>query len=431
MKKLVLSLSIAFGALALASCANNAKTTSSKETSKTTTTSTSTTSTSTSTTSKKDITYTVTVVDIDGEVLVDNLSLETKEGSNSIIEDLKKANIDIVSYETNYGTSISTIASSVVDDNYYLAFYVNDEYSQVGAPNYEIQDGDSLKFISTCWNTIDSGYGFLDSYDVLVDKTLYHYAKTYMQDFIKADTTYASSDYWTYMTINLMQDSYFGTNSFDARNATNELVKSIEDTDVKTLTGANIAKYYWTSKALGYDTSALESNFGSLISSHIEGSYSELTSPFIISPAYNLGYTSNELTDFVDNATQASTQYGTDSLAWQVATLGMFDKYSDTTVLDNLNSRSQNGTSTAVQLMAYAALGVSPRDSKYEVDDKDLVEFLFDEFYSEDLDLVKVYKDDEGSNMSTNQIYAALAAYKVSRDLINSASDNTKAFIFA
>ena len=80
-----------------------------------------------------------------------------------------------------------------------------------------------------------------------------------------------------------------------------------------------------------------------------------------------------------------------------------------------------NGTSSALVLSAFASLGLNPRDSKYEVqvngESKDILENLIDTYYDEKLGLVKYATTDEGTNFSTNQIYAGIMAYKVSRDL--------------
>ena len=95
----------------------------------------------------------------------------------------------------------------------------------------------------------------------------------------------------------------------------------------------------------------------------------------------------------------------------------MFDKY-DKTVLSKLNARvtTYGCTSVAIELQAFAALNVSPRSTEYEVDSKDIIEFLFDGYYDNDMNLIKVSMSDTDVNMSTNQIYASLAAYKVQRD---------------
>lgn len=429
MKKLVLGLTLAAGATTLlASCANNSTT------KQTTTTSTLTpiykSTTTSSTKEAKDITYTVTVVDLDGEVLLDNEEFSTKEGSKSFVSDLKAKGIDVSTYTTEYGTSVASVANSVVDSNYYLAFTVNDNYASVTAADYEIQDKDNLKLVNTCWNTIESGYGKFDSYDVLVDKAFYHYSKVYMQDLISDDTTYKGSNYWTYMTLNLLNKYYYDSNLFNTKSATEYLINSIKNEDVAILSGTNIGKYYWTASALGLLTDDFKNSFGSLISSNLT-TYSDWTSPFIVAPAYSLGYQSADFASFVENAEESSTQYGTDALAWQVASLAMFDKYSDNTVLEKLNVRGQNGISTSLQLMAFAALGESPRAEKYEVEGKDLIEYLFDNFYDSEFEILITETDKKEINQFSNQIYASLAAYKVVRDQKALGATDAKAYIFA
>nr|MCR5705740.1 DUF4430 domain-containing protein [Acholeplasmatales bacterium] len=323
---------------------------------------------------------------------------------------------EVVATESSYGHYITSINSSVVDANYYVAIYENGEMAQTGIDGLTIDAGDLFEFKVECWNTTSSGYGAFDDYDVLVDKALYHYAKTYMQDLNAQSTTYSDSNYWNYMLNDLMIANSYDTNLF--KTLTNDSVKSaLESEDVTALSGAKIGKYYYAAKSFGVDLTSFTAAYQTVIND-IDTTYSDYVTPFVISPAKELNVTSDNLTTLVENATQSSTEYGIDGLVWQVATLAMFDKYDDSTILSNFNYRTTTYgcTSVAIQLQAFAALNVSARDSAYEVDSKDIIEVLFDDFYDSDLGLIKVKTSDTGTNMSTNQIYASLAAYKVQRD---------------
>jgi len=362
---------------------------------------------------KKKAAFEIAVYDIDDELLGEEVLVA---GSYDSLWDALDANFDVVATETSYGHYITSINSSVVDANYYVAIYENGEMAQTGIDGLTIDAGDLFEFKVECWNTTSSGYGAFDDYDVLVDKALYHYAKTYMQDLNAQSTTYSDSNYWNYMLNNLMIANSYDTNLF--KTLTNDSVKSeLESEDVTALSGADIGKYYYAAKSFGVDLTSFTAAYQTVITD-IDTTYSDYVTPFVISPAKELNVTSDNLTTLVENATQSSTEYGIDGLVWQVATLAMFDKYDDATILSNFNYRTTTYgcTSVAIQLQAFAALNVSARDSAYEVDSKDIIEVLFDDFYDSDLGLIKVATSDTGTNMSTNQIYASLAAYKVQRD---------------
>ena len=428
MKKKIILFALAGSVLALASCTKSGTTTSGSndvtttKTSDVTTTSSNVVDTTTLTettsvsTQKEDpviANYTVTVKDIDGEVLIDSLKLSTLEGSNSIVSDIENAGYEVRGEDSDYGFFVKSIAGSVIDSNYYLAFNVNGEPAEVGASSYEVKDGDVIEFEVQCFNTVDYG-GQLDETDILVDKIIYSYLKNQLPNCIKNDTTYASSDYWTYMTINALTANLYDF-SYDQSIIKADLKDSIENADLSTLSGANYGKYYWTAKALGYDLSSFKEVYQEHINS-ISTEYKQYVTPFEVAPAYGLGVTSENLTTLIKDAQMASTQFGIDALAWQVASLAPYNKY-NYTMVNFLNTRSEsNCTSNALQLIGFAALNVNPRESDYEVEGVDLVEYIIDNFYDETTNLVKVYKTDEGTNMSTNQVYAGLVSYKIQRD---------------
>ncbi len=360
---------------------------------------------------KKKAAFEIKVVDIDDEVLGDETLVA---GAYNSLWDALDTNFDVVATESEYGHYITSINNSVVDSNYFISIYENGVSAQTGIDGLTIDAGDLFEFKVECFNTVEWG-GTFDSYDLLVDKTFYHYAKTYMNTLNEKSTTYDDSNYWNYMLNNLMIANGYDTNLF--KTLTNESVKnSLLAANVNELTGPKIGKYYWAAKSFNVDLTSFTEAYQTAIND-ISTSYSDYVTPFVISPAKGLNITSDNLTSLIANAEDASTAWGTDGLAWQIASLAMFDKY-DKTVLSKLNARvtTYGCTSVAIELQAFAALNVSPRSTEYEVDSKDIIEFLFDGYYDSDMKLIKVKTDDTNVNMSTNQIYASLAAYKVQRD---------------
>ncbi len=368
---------------------------------------------------KKKAAFEIKIVDIDDEVLGDKTLVA---GAYNSLWDALDTNFDVVATESEYGHYITSINNSVVDSNYFMSIYENGVSAQTGIDGLTIDAGDLFEFKVECFNTVEWG-GTFDSYDLLVDKTFYHYAKTYMNTINAESTKYDDSNYWNYMLNNLMIKNGYDKNLF--KTLTNESVKnSLLEANVNELmadvnvskNAPKIGKYYWAAKSFNLDLTSFTEAYQTAIND-ISTSYSDYVTPFVISPAKALNITSANLTSLIANAEDASTKWGTDGLAWQIASLAMFDKY-DKTVLSKLNARvtTYGCTSVAIELQAFAALNVSPRSTEYEVDSKDIIEFLFDGYYDNDMNLIKVSMSDTDVNMSTNQIYASLAAYKVQRD---------------
>ncbi|MBQ9124236.1 MAG: hypothetical protein IJY14_00960 [Acholeplasmatales bacterium] len=357
--------------------------------------------------------YSIKVTDIDGEEIGYK---EININAYDTLIDALNAEFEVVSTNSEWGTTLISINSSITDPNYYLAIYENGEYALTGVDGLIIDANDSFEFVVECFNTIESGYGTLDEYDLLVDKLIYNYAKNYMQDSLSNSNSYTDSIYWDMMSINLMLSFSYDKNAFNTNSVTNEFINSLNNTDFSTLDGANIGKYYYAASALNLDLNEFKSFYEDYITNTISEEYSEWTMPFIMSPAKKLGLTSDKLNALINTDYLAATTWGIDGIAWQATSLQLFDKY-NTDILINFPAADYgNGASTALALLPYAALNENVRDSKYEQNSSDLIEILIDNYYDEELCLLKYSKNDTAVNMSTNQIYAALMAYKAQRD---------------
>lgn len=364
--------------------------------------------------SKYETAYSIEIIDIDGEILGGEVF--TINEYDTVWGALKEN--FVVSYtESEYGPYISSINGSVVDNNYYVSIYENGTPASTGVEGLVIDNNDEFKFVVECWNTISSGYGLLDEIDVLVDKAIYYYAKNYMIDYLKEQTSYTGSSYWTFMALNLMIENGYDQNVFNVDGVTEDFVNELNNVDVTTLSGANIGKYYYTARLLKEDLSDFKVFYEEYLANSISTSYSEWSTPFIMSPAYSLDLTSEKLTSLINTEYLAGTTWGVDGLSWQVASLQLYNKY-DSAILANFPAQDYSGgASTAIVLLPYAALNVNVRSAEYEVEGQDIIEILMNTYYDEELTLVKYATTDTGVNMSTNQIYAALMAYKVQRDL--------------
>ena len=81
----------------------------------------------------------------------------------------------------------------------------------------------------------------------------------------------------------------------------------------------------------------------------------------------------------------------------------------------NLITHKHKDHGSPNEFQAFAAAGENIRDSKYEVNGKDLIEVLFDNYYNADKNILEYTKGVENT-YSTNQTIVSLMAYKVYRD---------------
>lgn len=346
-------------------------------------------------------TFSVDIYDIDGEKLssYDLLSNESK----SLVEKLQAENANVISEQTNWGTSITSIDGSIVDSNYYLAFYVNGELSQVGIDLYEPKENDKVEFKVECWKEFDET-------DKLVDKVVYQYIKNYLGLDFTYDTNF--DNYFAYIDYNLMEDvakNYVTLNS--------DLDSYLDTYDLSTLEGKAFGKYFYTGRAYDKDFGDFKGIYRGYLDSLTDlGQYPEYNIPFIVSPAKTFNFDS-EILDLVLRADYApNTEYGYDGANWWYTTQLLLGNYTNETYLTTISQEEYtNPTSLSLSIGSFAASNVNPRDSKYEKDGKDLIETLL-ESYDENLGLIKYAQEDTGIVFSTNQIYLGLITYKLQRD---------------
>lgn len=355
-------------------------------------------------------TYQIKVVDLDGEEL-GSKTININEQS-SVFNDL--INNFAVDYTIDdYGPYLSSINGSIVDVNYFLAIYENGVSASTGVDGLVADENDVFEFKVECWNTISSGYGTMDEYDMLVDKVIYGYMKTLD---LSSSTTFADGSFWDLMTINLGKNNYYDTNLFNYDNISDGIKEELEIYDISTLDGANLYKYYVYSKALDKDLSSLKTYFSSYVES-LSDEYNDYVSPFIVATCYGLGIESEKINTLVNAPISTNFEWGPDIPVWQYTTSSLYNENLDKATLNKCVETLDygNSCSNALVLQAFAAANENIRDSKYEVDGKDLIEVLFDNYYNESNNTLEYTKGVENA-YSTNQTIVSLMAYKVYRD---------------
>lgn len=349
--------------------------------------------------------YQLKVIDLDGEVLVSD-TLYCRD-SISLVDTLTN-DYSMVSYDSQYGTTIVSISGSIVDPNYYVSITENGKYAEVGVDGLVIDAGDIFEFKVECWNTVESGYGTMDKYDILVDKAIYSYMKNTLPEQVAAATSYTNSLYWDQAAVTFMASKGYDANIFKFEYS-DAFKNAVSTTNVSTLSGNDFIKYYYAQKSLG---NAPSNEFKSAFNTAIESTCTD----WLLPVAKAIGSDADSIDTLIASAPSTSMQWGPDTSIWSYVLLGLYSNYDGYISTYTSQLDWGNGTSTALVLLAMAKDGINARATEYEKDGKDIVEVLFDNYYDEELGLIKVYDADTGVNFSTNQIYASLMAYKTCRD---------------
>ena len=390
-------------------------------------------------------TATLKVVDFDGEVVFDG---EIQAGDTLYNVITSTQGIETVSSESEYGHFVQSINGTIMDDpNLSLMIYENDEPAIYGIDSLIVDDGDVFEIKNEFWNTKSSGWGIYDDIDVLVDKTIYTYVKSVFKEATQNTTSFKGSTYWEYLLSNIAIENGYDVSLFNVREANDDLLEEVNNYDYSKIgykdgvasEVTEFFKYYYTALGIGGFDVEIDStddkiaDFKTALKAYADANitneytYNQYSSPFILSILNKLDINKDTLkeiaqaTDKLDIERSGWGNY-TDQLAWQVLTFDAIqgsDCKFDKTVLNTLNVRDDdfNAASLAASVAVFAALGENPRNEKYEIDEKDIVESIIENFYDEESGLLKVYKNDETiPNFSTNQIYTYLFAYKVSRD---------------
>lgn len=359
------------------------------------------------------LSYSIKVVDLDGEVLADK-KYSTKD-YDSVLKAITD-DLNAVCYDTQYGKSVSSVKGSIVDPNWYLALYENGAYASTGVEGLVIDEGDKFEFKSECWNTVESGYGTMDATDVLVDKIVYTYMKKYFKEVVKSSLDLATGDYWSMMMVYMMASNYYDANVFNTNAFKAEYKTALTGTDLSTLEGAAWGKYFYAARAFGLDLTAFKTAYTAYMTNTVtaETAYSEWATPFYLSPAKSLEVETASVTALKNTTYRAGTEWGLDGWCWEMTNLSLWNTFA-LADLDNISATDQgNGCSTALLLLPLAANNISARDVKNE-EGVDLLQLVL-AYYDSTLELVKWSKEDTTINYSTNQIYASLMAYKAQRD---------------
>ena len=363
-------------------------------------------------------TFTIKVIDLDGEVLVnDEVAVDKYDNLYELIKNDYEADASM----SEYGAWINSIKGSVVDANWSMMLYVNGASSWDSADKVAPKKDDVVEFRNECWAAVDYGYGAsMDEVDVLLDQIVYHYLKNEMKATVEGIKDYTGSTYWEMLMIDLVKRSLMDSKVVDYK-LTEELKAALNAVNVNELEGANIGKYYSHAKVAGLVSDDFEAAYTTVLAGLTE--WSDYVTPFVVFPAASLDLGDSVPEALKTSAINGDTTWGPTGNLWKALAQSLF---SDRSEAFNLTEylKAYEGTydwasnvDNATALMVASAFGVDARETKVNYEDKeyDYVSYILARYYDSELGLVKVYETDTEANFSTNQIYAALLSYKALR----------------
>ena len=423
MKKLNLSLLALAGVLALSACKKEKenKTTDTGTTPVTTNTGT-TPSTNTGiipTTTEEGVDFSIKYTNYLGETTEEKFN--TKDYDNVL--NALKSKFDVV--ESN--GYISKINDSFKDPNWAIMIYENGETATVGVDGLVIDENDEFEFKFECWNTIASGWGTFDEYEILVDKAIYNYAINKLPNILSPLFTFSGNNYWESMSLYKMinaKNEYgnlYDTNIFNANIYTENYVNAIKAYDVTKLSGNDYFKYYYSARLFdNINLDTFKEKYTDYLKTLTEfESFGEYKYPFIISTAKTLGLESN-ISSAITNPEYRpdSSQFGPDGLSWLLTGMSSANTITDDDInllkYDLLENSYSKDTSLTSMIIPLVSRSLDPRGYIKDSNERDILKILFDDYF--DLETFKFTTEASDSDYSSNQIYAALIAYKVFRD---------------
>lgn len=363
---------------------------------------------------KKPIMYSIAVYDIDGEEL-GNKQIAGLEGDKLI--DALNDNFDVVSSQSDWGTYITSINGSIVDPNYYLACYENNEYASVGADDLVLENEDKIEYYNQCWNEN------MDVVDLTVDQLIYDFMKNSVAAiYEKVDAAGKTPFYDYYLTSAILMMQKLGYDqsvfNFDFSNATT-IKETLEARDwASETTQNNFMKGGITLLALGGDTTSL----ATALAAQTKYNYWQA----IVTKALNI---ENEvLTNTIAGWTAPTASGDASMMALGAYSLYMTKEDLGTAAIDatyakltttGVDSWGVNAASTGLFIMGLCNLGLNPREYTVDVNDTtktDAVEILTT-YVAEGGLKWKLTDEKADLGYSTPQGIAALLVYKAMRDM--------------
>ena len=364
------------------------------------------------------INYTLKVIDIDGEELVNRQISTTNSGSLFSYLD---ENLESIYTTSDMGHYIVSIEDSIVDSNYYLALYENGQMSQVGVDQIVLDDGDEIVFKNECWNTVESGYGTKTATDIKVDQIIYSTYKN-MKEIYK-DSTYIPYDLlFAYSALEDLDYSIAAEKIFPdtIKSSSNNLPSSTASETFKKA----ITLYALGSDLTGIKTQIQQSNFD------LTEAFIETSAVYLYDVMKLLNVEASNMADYtalINNLT-----LGVDETSCMyISAMTSIQNYDFSTFVNGIkNALTPNGfsytmsyggvdyttcncSSTAQAILALTELNRDLNSADFKVGNETLIDILL-KYYNEETGLFYDY-DGDTYNLAyaEAQAIAALVSYKI------------------
>lgn len=360
-----------------------------------------------------ELSFNLEVIDLSGSALLSEDIIFDEDDASNVVDLIDEA-VGLDYSSSSYGTFVNGLADFYpteyeVTYNYYYALYVNDEMSLTGIDNVVLEDGMKISFVETT---------MLDEIDVKVDQLIQsfldYYYDTYVNDQIFEFHVLAAIrqlNLYGYVSPLLTAS----TVSFPAENLTRDTIANTLKTtvfekslslnldDTTTALSGFEASNTWDACSL---LTALTMSDGS--QTQIDSVLSDLVA--------TAGLNSYLDADYAGMVLLALAQYKDNPAT--TATIDFMINYIQTMLTaDGIEAYGNpNASSTAAVILGLVSQGINPRGEAYTTEGIDLIEALMN------YEINSAYKwllTDEQADMafSTPQVFSALVAYKIYRDV--------------
>ncbi len=362
-------------------------------------------------------TFTVEVVNLEGDIIISQRITFDPESTLDLVELIDEAiGLDYTVF--SLGTFINGVGGNYpteygVTYNYYYSLFVDGVSSTVGLDQVTVTDGTKISFVEVT---------LLDETDLEVDRLIQLFIDTYLDTYLSNTMT----DHHVAAAIHQLYTKGYDVPALSAWISTPASLLSRDS-----IANAMKTTIYETIFSLNQDETILALD-GFTPANHYE-SIALLTAYSLIE---NRDATINQLisqiistfptymdSDFAGMAMLAISPYH-DVLQVDAAK----DSYIDF-IQENLTATgvsawgSSNASSTAAVILGLVSFGINPRGVDFETEGVDLIEALL--LYSEE-GAFKWTLDSESADLmfSTPQVFAALVAYKLYRDVYGNPAFN-------
>lgn len=356
----------------------------------------------------------IEVLDLSGDVLFSEEVTYDLTTEDTLFQVLDQA-VDLDYSVFDLGTLVNGIENHYpkeygVTYNYWYAIYVDDVMSSVGIDEIELVDGMKISFKEST---------MLDETDLWVDDVIYAFIDEYTDLYITEEAT-------SYHVVSAIKQMFDRGYEAPELNEVNYQHPALSDDTI-----ANLFKSSVTAYGFGLPTTTLETSLTTMVSTNHYDSVSLLNAYHLlgVEPSTSLVDSLIESTPAYMDADYAGMVLNALSPYQEDSEVQLFVDDMLTYIEDHLTSSgveswgNPNASSTAAVVLGLVASGINPRSQTYTTEETDLIEAL--KLYEVNATFKYLLSDEQADlAFSTPQVFAALVAYKLYRDVWGNPATN-------